>query len=76
MFLSMQYGSIMIMLIAVFLKYGVFKFSCVLLAAVFMDLHGVVDRKCIRRIYKPRSIEMELMMKNTSNVHMGVSAPS
>ena len=42
MFLSVQYGIIMIMLIAVFLKYGVSEFSHVLLAAVFVDLYGVV----------------------------------
>ena len=34
-----------------------------LLSAVFLDLYGVVDRKCIRRIYGARSIEMEPMMK-------------
>ena len=76
MFLCVQYGIIMIMLIAVFLKYGVSEFSSVLLTAVFMDLYGVGERKHILRIYKPRSIEMEPMMKKTSNFHSGVSAPS
>ena len=70
MFLSVQYVIIMIMLFAVFLKYGVSQFSRVLLSAVFMDLYGEEDRKGIRRIYKPRSIEMEPMMKNTSNIHL------
>ena len=58
------------------LKYGVSEFSHVLLSAIFVDLYGVVDRKHIRRIYEPRSIEMEPMMKNASNIHNGVSAPS
>ena len=59
-----------------FLKYGVSEFSQVLLATVFLDLYGVVDRKRIQRIYKPSSIEMELMVKNASNIHNGVSARS
>ena len=64
------------MLIAVFLKYGVSEFSYSLLAAVFLDLYGVVDKKQIRRIYKTESIEMEPMMKNANNLHSAVSAPS
>ena len=76
MFLSLQYVIIMIMLLAMFLKYGVSEFSHVLLSVIFLDLYGVVDRKHIRRIYEPRSIEMEPMMKNASNIHNGVSAPS
>ena len=76
MFLSVQYVIIMIMFIIVFMKYGVSEFSHVLLSAIFVDLYGVVDRKHIRRIYEPRSIEMEPMMKNASNIHNGVSAPS
>ena len=75
MFLSVQYVIIMIMLFAVFLKYKVSEFSWVLLSAVFVDLYKVLDRKRIRRIYELRSIEMEPMMKNTSNIHNGVSAP-
>ena len=67
---------IMMMLCAVFIKYGVSEFYRVLLSAVFVDLYGVADRKCARGIYEPRSIEMEPMMKNTSNIHHGVSAPS
>ena len=55
---------------AVFLKYGVSEISFVLLAAVFVDLYGVVDRKCIWKIYEPRSIEMEPMMKNACNITM------
>ena len=66
MFLSVQYVIIMIMLITV--KYGVSEFSHVLLSAVLVNLYGVVDRKHFRRIYEPRSIEMELMIKNASNV--------
>ena len=74
MFLSVQYAIIRIMLFAVFLKYGVSKFSRVLLSAVYLDLYGVVDWKPIQRIYEPRSIEMEPMLKNTSDIHNGVSA--
>ena len=62
-FLSVQYGIIMLMLIAVFLKYRVSEFSHALLAAVFVDLYRVADRKHIWRIYEPRSIEMELTIK-------------
>ena len=75
LFLSIQYAIIMILLFAVEFKYGVSEFSRVLLSAVFVDLYRVADRKRIRRIYEPRSIEMEPMMKNTSNIHNGVSAP-
>ena len=57
-FLSMQYAIIMIMLFAVFLNYGVSEFSRVLLSAVFLELYKVVDRKRIRRIFEPRSIEI------------------
>ena len=73
MFLSVQYAVIMVMLCVVFLKYGVSEFYRVLLSAVLVDLYGVADRKHIRKIYKPRSIKMEPMMKNTSNVHHGVN---
>ena len=38
--------------------------------------YGVVNRKMIRKIYEPRSLDMELMMKNASNIHNGVSTPS
>ena len=76
MFLSVQYVIIMIMFITVFLKYGVSELSGVLLSLIFVDLYGVVDRKRIRRIYEPRFIEMEPKMKNASNIHNGVSAPS
>ena len=55
---------------------GVSEFSWVLLSAVFVDLYGVVDRKRIQRFCEPRSIEMEPIMKNTSNIQNGVSAPS
>ena len=75
-FQSILYAIIMTMLFTVFLKYGLSEFSRVLLSAVFVDLYGVADRKQIQRIYKPRSIEMEPMMKNTSNIHHGVSALS
>ena len=73
MFLSIQYAIIMVMLGAVLLKYGMSEFYSVLLSAVFVDLFGVVDRKRIRKIYEPRSIEMEPITKNTSNIHHGVS---
>ena len=76
MFLSVHYVIIMIMLLAVFKKYRASEFSHVLLSAVFVDQYEVVDRKCIQRIYEPRSIEMEPMMKKTSNIHNGVKAPS
>ena len=76
MFLFVHYGIISIMLIVVFLKFGASEFSPSLLSAVFVDLYGVVDRKHIRRTYEPQSIEMEPMMKNASNIHSGVSAPS
>ena len=49
MFLFIQYVIIMVMLCAVFLKYGVLEFYRVLLSAVFMDLYeeqtGNVSRK-------------------------------
>ena len=38
--------------------------------------YGVVNRKRIRKIYEPRSLEMEPMMKKASNIQNGVSAPS
>ena len=73
-FLSIQYSIIMVMLCVVFMKYGVSEFYRVLPSAVFLDLYGVADRKRVRKIYEPRSKEMEPMMKNTSNIHHGVSA--
>ena len=75
-FLPVQYVIIMIMILVVFMKYGVAEFSCILLSGVFVDLYGIVDRKHIQRIKKSRSIEMEPTMKNTSNIHNRVSAPS
>ena len=39
MFLSIQYAIIMIMLCAVFMKYGVSEFYWVLLSAMFVDLY-------------------------------------
>ena len=76
MFLSIQYAIIMLMLCAVCMKYEVSEFYWILLFAVLMDLYGVADRKRIRRIYQPRSIEIKLTMKKTSNIHHGVSAQS
>ena len=73
MFLSIQYAIIMVMLGAVLLKYGISEFYRALLSEVFVDLYGVIDRKRIWKIYKPRSIEMEPMTMNTSNIHHGVS---
>ena len=61
----------MIMLIAVFLKYGVSEFSHVLLATLFVDLYEVVDRK-----HEPRSIEMEPIINKASNIHNGDSTLS
>ena len=72
-FLSIQYAIIIVMLCGVFLKYGVSEFYRVLLSAVFVDLYRVADRKRVLKIYEPRSIEMEPMMKNTSNIHHGVN---
>ena len=71
MFFFVQYVVITFKLCEVFLKYGVSEFYRVLLSAVFVDLYGVADRKRIREIYEPRSIEMEPMMKNTSNIQHG-----
>ena len=71
--LSIQYAIIMVMLRAVFLKYGVSEFYRILLSAVFVDLYRVANRKRIRKIYEPRSMVMEPMMKNTSNIHHGVN---
>ena len=73
MFLSIQYAIIMVMLGAVLLKYGISEFYPALLSAMFVDLYGVINRKRIRKIYEPRSIKMEPMMKNTSSIHHGVS---
>ena len=56
------------------MKYGVSKFYRVLLSAGFVDLYRVADRKPVQKIYEPRSKEMELLMKNTSNIHHGGSA--
>ena len=50
MFWSVQYMIILIMLIDMFLKYGVSEFSPVLLSGIFLDLYGVVGRKRIQRI--------------------------
>ena len=44
MFISIQYAVIIVMLCAVFLKYGISEFYRVLLSAVFVDLYGVADR--------------------------------
>ena len=73
MILLIQYAIIMVMLGTVLLKYGISEFYRVLLSAVFVDLYLVIDRKSIQKIYVMRSIEMEPMMKNTSNIHHGVS---
>ena len=45
LFLSIQYAIIMILLFAVFLKYGVSEFSRLLLSAVFLDLYGVGNQR-------------------------------
>ena len=38
--------------------------------------YRIVNRKRIRKIYDRITLEMEPMMKNASNFHNGVSAPS
>ena len=75
MFISIQYAVIIFMLCAVFLKYGISEFYRVLLSAVFVDLYGVADRKLVRKIYEPRAVEMEPMIRNTSSLHHVSSAP-
>ena len=75
MFISIQYVVIIVMLCAVFLKYGISEFYRVLLSAVFVDLYGVADRKLVRKIYKPRAVEMEPMIRNTSSLQHVSSAP-
>ena len=67
MFISIQYAVIIFMSCAVFLKYGISEFYDVLLSSVFVDLYGVADRKLVRKIYEPRAVEMELMIRNTSS---------
>ena len=74
MFISIQYAVIIFMLCAVFLKYGISEFYRVLLSAVFVDLYGVADRKLVRKIYEPRAVEMEPMIRNTSSLHHVSSA--
>ena len=76
MFLSIQYGNILILLGTNLLKYEVSEFVGTLLSIVFVNLYGVAERKHFLRIYEPRSIEMELMIKNANIIHGGVSAPS
>ena len=63
------------MLCAVFLKYGISEFYRVLLSTVFVDLYRVADRNLVRKIYEPRAVEMELMIRNISNLHHVSSAP-
>ena len=75
MFISIQYAVIIVMLCAVFMKYGISEFYRVMLSAVFVDLYGVADREMIRKIYEPRSMEMEPMLKLNSNLHQVSSAP-
>ena len=68
MFISIKYAVIIFMLCAVFLKYCISEFYWVLLSAVFVDLYGVADRKLVQKIYEPRAVEMEPMIRNTSHV--------
>ena len=49
MFISIPYAVIIVMLCAVFLKYGILEFYRVLLSAVFVDLYGIADRKLVRK---------------------------
>ena len=62
-FISVQYAVIIVMLCAVFLKYGRMEFCRVLLSAVFVDLYGITDRKAVRKMYEPTAIEMEPMIR-------------
>ena len=75
MFISIQYAVIIVMLCAVFLKYGIGEFYRVLLSAVFVDLYGIADRKRVRKMYEPAAVEMEPMIRNTSILHHVSSAP-
>ena len=75
MFISIQYAVIIVMLCAVFLKYGIGEFYRVLLSAVFVDLYGIADRKRVRKMYEPAAEEMEPMIRNTSLLHHVSSAP-
>ena len=75
MFISIQYAVIIVMLCAVFLKYQILEFYRVLLSAVLVDLYGVADRNLVRKIYEPRAVEMEPMIRNTNNLHHESSAP-
>ena len=68
MFISIQYAVIIFMLCAVFFKYGISEFYRVLLSAVLVDLHGVADRKLVRKIYEPRAMEMEPMIRNINSL--------
>ena len=72
MFLSVQYEIIMIKLLAVFLKYGM---QCLLGSAVCSFRGPVWSSRQKMYPKKPRSTELEPIMKNTSNIHNGVSAP-
>ena len=42
---------------------------------IFLE-YGVINSKRIWKICEPRTLEMEPMMKNASNIHIGVSTPS
>ena len=75
MFISIQYAVIIFMLCVVFLKYGISEFYRVLLSAVFVDLYGVAERNLVRKIYEPRAVEMEPMIRNASSLHHVSSAP-
>ena len=76
MFISVQYAVIIVMLCAVFLKYGIMEFCRVLLSSVFVDLYGITDRKAVRKMYEPTSVEMEPMIRNSSILHHVSSAPT
>ena len=74
MFISIQYAVIIIMLGTVFLKYGIAEIYRMLLSAVFVDLYGVGDRKLVRKIYEPRAVEMEPMIRHTNSLQQLSSA--
>ena len=76
MFILVQYDVIIVMLCAVLLKYGIMEFCRVLLSSVFVDLYGITDRKAVRKMYEPTSVEMEPMIQNSSILHHVSSAPT
>ena len=73
MFISIQYAVIIVLLCAVFLKYGLLEFYRV--CDVFVDLYGISNRRLFRKTYEPTVIEMEPMIRNTGLLQHVSSAP-